>query len=141
MIGRERIIELMKAERECVSRNSGRSCDRNCGACDLVQDDQELLAAFDGAIERLEKLRDAQAPIFRSGESVVFAVYADGTGGPKKHRWADWTCPACGWFVGEQYIPRRHNQRKSNYCSRCGQKIDWTAVEDRKCKTARPAFF
>lgn len=45
----------MKIERECV----GRSCDRDCGNCDLVQDSKELIAAFDGAIDLLK----AQEPV------------------------------------------------------------------------------
>ena len=52
---RNRIIELLKIERECIRRNCEQRCDRNCGACDLVQDDQELLAAFDGAIALLSE--------------------------------------------------------------------------------------
>lgn len=53
MLDRDRIIELLKIERECVRRNSDQNCDRNCGACDLVQDDKELLAAYDSAVEML----------------------------------------------------------------------------------------
>lgn len=46
----KRDIELLKIERECVSR----TCDRNCGACDLVQDERELLAMYDRVIAHLE---------------------------------------------------------------------------------------
>lgn len=53
MLDRDRIIELLKIERECVRRNSAQSCDGNCSACDLVQDDKELLAAYDGAVDLL----------------------------------------------------------------------------------------
>lgn len=43
-------------------------------------------------------------------------------------------CPTCGWFVGEQFIPsfakhKPHNQKKCNFCSQCGQRIDWQGVE------------
>lgn len=78
--------------------------------------------------ERLIK----KAPIFKHGESVVHVDYVDRPGETKVSKWADWVCPVCGWFVGEQYVPRRHNQSKSNYCSRCGQAIDWDAVEPEK---------
>lgn len=39
-------------------------------------------------------------------------------------------CPVCGWFVGEQVdvFGRKHNQMKKNFCSRCGQRIDWEGV-------------
>ena len=53
MLDMDRIIELLNIERECVRRNSGQNCDRNCGACDLVQDDKELMAAYDSAVEML----------------------------------------------------------------------------------------
>ena len=74
-------------------------------------------------------------PIWKSGESVVFRDYTDGTGSANIERWAAWVCPVCGWFVGEQYIPafaklRPHNQKKCNFCSQCGQKIDWKSVEE-----------
>ena len=80
--------------------------------------------------ERLIK----KAPIFKHGESVVHVDYADRPGETKVSKWADWVCPVCGGVVGEQYVPRRHNQSKSNYCSRCGQAIDWDAVEPEKYK-------
>lgn len=70
-----------------------------------------------------------QKPVFEERTSGMFVDYADGHGEYKANKYADWFCPCCGWFVGEQYIPRRHNQQKSNYCSRCGQAIDWEAVK------------
>ena len=85
--------------------------------------------------DRLERLPSAQPerkkPVFKTGESVYHVSYADGTGGFKKNKWADWTCPDCGWFVGEQYIPRRHNQQKCNYCAKCGCAIDWSDADMR----------
>ena len=43
-----RMLELLKIERECVSR--GDTCDRNCASCDLVQDTNELLEMYDKVI-------------------------------------------------------------------------------------------
>ena len=81
-------------------------------------------------IAALKELPSAQPerkkPVFKTGESVYHVSYADGTGGFEKNKWADWTCPDCGWFVGEQYIPRRRNQQKCNYCAKCGCAIDWS---------------
>lgn len=74
---------------------------------------------------------ERKKPVFKTGESVYHVSYADGTGGFEKNKWADWTCPDCGWFVGEQYIPRRHNQQKCNYCARCGCAIDWSDADMR----------
>lgn len=64
-------------------------------------------------------------PVWKEGHGFFHADKADGTGENIVNKWAEWTFPVCGWFVGEQYIPRHHNQQKSNFCSRCGQKIDW----------------
>lgn len=76
----------------------------------------------------------ALKPIWESSESLVFSDYVDGTGSAELRRWAAWVCPTCGWFVGEQFIPsfakhKPHNQKKCNFCSQCGQRIDWQGVE------------
>ncbi|MBR3584814.1 MAG: hypothetical protein IKO00_02210 [Oscillospiraceae bacterium] len=44
---RDRIIELLECERQCILRNDGNSCNRDCANCDLVQDSKELLAMYD----------------------------------------------------------------------------------------------
>ena len=41
----KRLKQLMEIERECVIR--GAECDRDCGKCDLVQDTDELLKAYE----------------------------------------------------------------------------------------------
>ena len=104
---------------------------------DLI-DRQEAIDALDcinGVEEVLRSLPAAQPerkkPVFKTGESVCHVSYADGTGGFEKNKWADWICPDCGWFVGEQYIPRRHNQQKCNYCAKCGCAIDWSDADMR----------
>lgn len=48
-------IELMHTELACVSRE----CDRHCENCDLVQDRDELIAAFREAIRVLEAVANA----------------------------------------------------------------------------------
>lgn len=68
-------------------------------------------------IMELKERDTAKAPVWKKGRSTICKDYADGHGEVVEDRWADWVCPNCGWFVGEQYIPRRHNQQKSNYCS------------------------
>ena len=51
----KRAKELMKIERECVYRNAlPFGCDRKCAECDIVQSDEELLAAYDFVIGVLE---------------------------------------------------------------------------------------
>jgi len=44
------VIRILKIERECISRD----CDRNCGECDLVQEQETLLDAYNSAIALLE---------------------------------------------------------------------------------------
>lgn len=43
------VLNGLRIERECVSRD----CDRNCGYCDLVQEQDVLLDAYDSAIALL----------------------------------------------------------------------------------------
>ena len=43
------VIKYLKIERECISRD----CDRNCGYCELVQEQRTLLDAYDNAISLL----------------------------------------------------------------------------------------
>ena len=44
------VIKYLKIERECISRD----CDRNCGECNLVQEQETLLDAYNSAIALLE---------------------------------------------------------------------------------------
>lgn len=74
------------------------------------------------------KRDEGMEPILERGSSVVHESRADGTGGFVSRPYLDWKCPVCGWFVGELYCGhgRWHIQQERSYCSRCGQKIDWT---------------
>ena len=90
-------------------------------------------AALDMAIGAMEK-QIAMKPILKNGESVACVDYADGHGECKAVKWQDLVCPVCGWFVGQRYNgfqKRPHDQRKSNYCNECGQRIDWSEVDER----------
>ena len=98
-------------------------CPEHCGINDAIK-------IIDSS-PTIDPERKKGKPIFKHGESLVHVSYANGTGGFESHKWADWVCPECGWFVGEQYVPRRHNQSKSNFCSRCGCEIDWTGADMR----------
>ena len=46
----ERILELLEIERSCIKRNIDHVCDRNCGYCDLVQKDEDLMELYDSVI-------------------------------------------------------------------------------------------
>lgn len=50
MDAREKAIHFLEIERECVSRD----CDRECGECDLAQDREALLSAYDDALSLLK---------------------------------------------------------------------------------------
>ena len=99
----------------------------------------ECVSMIESYLEQIPSAEpEKKAPILKNGETMVCADYADGDGTILRKKWLDWVCPNCGWFVGEQYVPRRHNQTKSDFCSKCGQAIDWDAVEperlERVCK-------
>ena len=47
---KEEVIRILQIERECISRD----CDRNCGYCDLVQEQETLLETYNSAIALLE---------------------------------------------------------------------------------------
>lgn len=56
-----RVLELLKIERECVTRQSpcnekSKLCDRNCGECDIAQNDLELIEMYDFVISMIETL-------------------------------------------------------------------------------------
>lgn len=84
-----------------------------------------------------ESKTESKAPVFQERDIVQAVDYEDGTGEVRKIRYADWLCPVCGWFVGERYLPRMHSQQKSDYCSRCGQAIDWTKITKEELEAAR----
>ena len=56
----ERVRELMTIERECVKQAN--TCGRDCAKCDLVQEDKDLLMAYEivqYALVTLEHFNDA----------------------------------------------------------------------------------
>ena len=55
----ERVIEVLKTEKKCVLRNI-RGCSRECEKCDLVLPDEEVLTAYDMAIEALKNEDDGK---------------------------------------------------------------------------------
>lgn len=49
----EDAIRVIQNERNCVIRAS--TCNRDCSNCDLVLDENDILSAYDAAIEALIK--------------------------------------------------------------------------------------
>lgn len=52
---RERMVELLKIEHECMLRGAHNECDRDCANCELVQDDGELHEMYTSVIDIIEK--------------------------------------------------------------------------------------
>lgn len=87
------------------------------------------------AIQAIERQIPKKA-ILKSGESVMHINKGNLPHEWRVNKWEDWVCPCCGWFVGQRYNavrsggkPHPHDQRKSNYCNECGQRIDWSEEE------------
>jgi hypothetical protein len=55
---RQRMVELLEIEKECVRRNACGECNRACHICDLLQDDTELHEMYEEVIA----LMKAQEP-------------------------------------------------------------------------------
>jgi len=96
-------ISFLKIERECVSRE----CDRNCGACDLVQDQNTLLSAFDCAIDFMEKRTHSYLPKLEYHRNMRKWLYY---------------CGNCG--RGILRVPGPEGDG-GDYCTNCGMRIDW----------------
>jgi hypothetical protein len=46
MMDLPQVLQLMRIEKECVERNSYHVCDRQCESCDLVQEDSDIIEAY-----------------------------------------------------------------------------------------------
>lgn len=75
-------IAILKTERECIRRNNGVNCDRNCVNCDLLMDAQIVEEAYDMAIDELEKRNR------RSGIALMIAA----------------TLPSLGFIAASAYL-------------------------------------
>ena len=99
--------------------------------------DYDTRAKFRGYIALTEDIdlldRDkGKEPLLKTGNTVVHSMYADGHGEFEEKHYHDWVCPTCGYFVGELYsgFGKWHIQGDTSYCSRCGQKIDWSLPKE-----------
>ena len=92
----ERILELLEIEKQCVTRE----CDRNCAACDLVQEQDELEEMYTLAYCIIQDCTP-ERPIF----------VEDGFNG-SVHEY----CPSCKKVV----------RQVMNFCPNCGKALDWS---------------
>lgn len=97
--------KYMLIEKECINRD----CDRDCANCDIVQNAEDLNNAYDIAINALEKQIPKKPEYEADG-------YADGE---LVYDYAK--CPICGHDF--EYVI---NDWGCEYCSDCGQKLDWS---------------
>ena len=78
----DRVLELLKIERECVTRQSpcnekSKLCDRNCGECDIAQDDLEIIEMYDFVIGMLEMQTERRFTPYEVGLAMVAAGQND----------------------------------------------------------------
>jgi len=85
------ILNVMKTERECVSRN----CDRDCAKCDLVMDSDSILLTYDEIINHLTPVKPIENVSFMKSKHTCLcgncgntlrstAIYCDKCGRPIK---------------------------------------------------------
>lgn len=92
----ERILELLEIEKQCVTRE----CDRNCAACDLVQEQDELEEMYTLAYCIIQDCTPEQPMRVKDGFSGAINDY----------------CPSCKKMIGPTM----------NFCPNCGKAIDWS---------------
>ena len=52
----QRTIKVLENEKACVLRNIRQECDRDCGKCDLVLPDMEIVNAYNYALDILNMM-------------------------------------------------------------------------------------
>ena len=112
----ERAVEILENEAACVRR--AETCDRDCGKCDLVMPTEDILEAYDMAINILSK--DINKEPIQPHIKYI--------GGIEHH---DFFCPTCGEFLA----PESHGleYKRVGYfgiCTSCGQRIIWKKKRD-----------
>ena len=97
---KQRMIELLEIEHECMLRKSHDICDGNCCVCELVQDDYELHEMYINVISTL-KAQEQVEPIPWLWDRDI-QLYK---------------CGACGGEIGAGGIAK--------YCFHCGRGVKW----------------
>ena len=69
-------------------------------------------------------------PILKTERSMAHVLYSDGHGALESQEYTEWLCPVCDCFVGSHRVTRYGEKKKPcNFCTQCGQKIDWSGIE------------
>ena len=107
MMSKQRMIELLEIEHECMMRKSHNDCDSVCQNCELVQDDKDLHEMYTNVIVLLK----AQEPMKPLRKPELFdSLYF---------------CGKCSAKVGFQIRKDDSWRFKCNYCPECGQAVKW----------------
>lgn len=137
-----RVYELMSIERECIFRQDTATCcryDEGCSACDLVQKQDDLIAAYDYVLKLLEQVKEDKD--IEKAISHAYAV-ADEIGrcpaGDEYRQIARWlyelksrrleSVPA-RWISQSDVFWACSNchmtgSKSYKYCPRCGRKME-----------------
>ena len=99
---KERMIELLEIEHECMRRGAHNECDRDCARCELVQDDKELDEMYMGAIALLKE--QEPKPVELYGKDDWYGLVC--------------ICPDCKveWMSDES---------DTHFCPNCGRTVKW----------------
>lgn len=73
-MGIEQIIEILNIEKECVKRNINKDCNKDCGSCDLVLEDEEILTAYTLAISILKTIHGDRKVMSTTGAQNEFTI-------------------------------------------------------------------
>lgn len=105
---RDRIIELLECERQCILRNSDNSCNRDCANCDLVQDSKELLGMYD----LVKKMVESYDQLVIGRWKQLKGDFTTPGGTPY------YVCGACG---GSGHLNGCEYPRRKVICDACGR--------------------
>ena len=103
---RERVVELLEIEHECMLRGSYDECDRNCLKCELVQKNTDLDEMYKIVIDLLKNY-ETKIKTQQSIEGIQFVCETCGT--------TLWTQKDTATMTGNIAMHR--------FCHFCGRKI------------------
>lgn len=108
----ERTAEILRIEKECVERQDTDRCNRDtngCQCCDLIQETEDVLEAYNTAIAWADNYIQIQAELdyIKSYSERILGKWIDEGETGKTFR-----CSVCG--------ARYEGLRRPNYCDECG---------------------
>ena len=104
----EKMIELLNIEHKCMLRGAANGCDRQCAACDLVQDSLELDEMYTGVIALMRKNIPQKVVGSHPAELVIGLTLG--------------RCPACNGTISTSTAG---NDKPTRFCEYCGQAVSF----------------